>query len=338
MVDNTLYADGLSFPAPTLLAGDSGSALTAPIPTLSSGIWAALLTAPIPTMSGDFGNRSDLSVPIPALDAAMPIESPYITAELLRIPAPELIASGIAGGVLTVVEYAPLPLLDAVLVNPTVITSGLTAPAPLLEATGHAGNTLTAALSAIAPTLVASGYPAFTITAGLVAPAPWMSATLVAPIAGSRTWVLNTRKGALSEYGPEFNFNSYAHFNRQVLACGPSGIVVLGAQDLDNAAAITARVRTGNEGFESSYHKRVPRIYASGEFAGDMLFRTITENSTRTYSLPANGITRVQQRRIPVGKGPKSRHWSFEVENVGGADFSINDVLVYPTKLRRRVQ
>jgi hypothetical protein len=40
---------------------------------------------------------------------------------------------------------------------------------------------------------------------------------------------------------------------------------------------------------------------------------------------------------VPVGKGPKSRFWAFSMANVDGADFSINDVLVMPTHLRRRV-
>ena len=70
-----------------------------------------------------------------------------------------------------------------------------------------------------------------------------------------------------------------------------------------------------------------------------MIFRTVTsEGGERAYLLNSNGITDIQQRRVPVGKGPKSRFWQFEVENKDGADFSIHDVLVYPTDLRRRAQ
>jgi hypothetical protein len=45
----------------------------------------------------------------------------------------------------------------------------------------------------------------------------------------------------------------------------------------------------------------------------------------------------MQQRRVPIGKGPKARYWQYEVEGEDGADFTIENVLAYPTGLRRRV-
>ncbi len=339
MVDNTLDAAN-SAPAPTLSSGDVESDLTAGSPTLSSGDVQADLTAPAPTLASTGDDPgADIAAPAPTLVATMPLESAAVDADLLA-PAPSLVASGIAGNVLTVVEAAPAPILSAVLDNPAIITSALDAPAPILDSSFLTGEVMTAALTAASPIMAAAGYQAYTLSATLVAPVPQLIAVLDSTVAsGYRGWVLNTRKLALSEYGSEFAFNSFAQFGDQALACGPSGVVVLGTQGLDDTAPITARVRTGADGFESSLLKRVPRLYTSYSSDGDMLFRTITaENGTRTYSLPFNGSSELQQRRVPVGKGPKSRFWSFELENVDGADFDINDLSAYPTKLRRRVQ
>jgi len=178
------------------------------------------------------------------------------------------------------------------------------------------------------------------MSAALVAPAPRVSSYMSAAVlAAYRTWVLNTRKHALSEYGSEFAFNSFTIFNGQILAAVPNGLVVLGLQNLDSATPIAASARTGQEGFGTSFHKRVPRIYMSGSSTGDMLFTTITlEGGARVYSLPFNGSTALQQRRVPVGKGPRSRFWQFQIDNVAGADFNVNDLLMYPTVLKRRIQ
>jgi len=153
-----------------------------------------------------------------------------------------------------------------------------------------------------------------------------------------RGWALNTRTNGLTEYS-NFSFNSFAELDGVYLAAGPSGIHVLGTQDLDGAADINGRVRVGSIDFGSSFLKRVPRIYVSGEFDEQMYFRTITEqDGERTYVLHSNGITGDQQRRVPVGQGPKSVQWQFEAENVSGSDFRLSKILVYPKELGRRTQ
>lgn len=338
MVDNTLYADGLVFPRPTLVAGTTDVVFSVSPPTLVAGTNDVVLSVPVPTLVSRIGDHSVI-VTAPAPTLSSDATHGEVATLALSVPPPELSATALSGEVITAALRAPVPELVAVNFTPAVITVAGSAPAPRATIAVLSGSVLTAAIEAAAPTLVAAGYPAYTITAVLVAPAPRLDAELSgAIIAAFRVWALNTRKLALTEY-TNFEFNSFAVFNGVVLGCGSNGVVVLGTQGLDNTTAITGRYRTGQESFGSSLHKRVPRIYTSGSFAGDMLFRTITvEGGTRTYSLPANGITGLQQRRVPVGKGPKSRFFQFEGENVSGADFSVNDVLVLPTALRRRVQ
>lgn len=424
----TLWGDGLVFPLPALVAGDSGAALTAPLPvtatsttdgaltaplpTLSSNdgnsarltapvptltaddFPYALLTAPLPTLSAVMGFESTLTAPVPALDLVY-INSAYLTAtgtaglpllsadglagEVFTFantaptpeleagtkdiaetaPVPLLTATAVTGALITATAAAPAPFLTAALTNPAIITAANSAALPQLAAAMTAGNIITAALlarlprlsaqgltgqvgtallTAATPIMAAAGYPAYTLTFAETAPVPQLDATLSTTVtAAYRTWVLNLRKGALTEYD-SFAFNSYTVFNGVVLAAGPAGVFALGTQGADAGTAITARVTTGQDAFGSSVHKRVPRLYTGYDTDGDMLFRVITtEGGSRTYSLPDNYVRGIQQRRVPIGKGVKSRYFQFELENVNGADFSISDILAYPTKLRRRV-
>ena len=255
-------------------------------------------------------------------------------------PAPTLSATLLSGTVITVTANAPAPILTATLDSGRIITVAISAPAPTLSARILTGNVATILASAATPILLAAGYPAYTITFAGTLPAPRLNATLSAAVASAyRTWVVNLRKGALTEYGSEWAMNSYAVFNGVVLGCTSSGIVTLGTQSLDNATAIAATVTSGKDNFGTSKIKRIPRIYIDYATDGNAQFSlTTTEGGARTYALNWNSVAGVQQRRVPVGKGPKSSRWQWSYANVSGADFDLNAVLAYPIATRRRVQ
>jgi len=67
------------------------------------------------------------------------------------------------------------------------------------------------------------------------------------------------------------------------------------------------------------------------------LFKTLTtHDGPRVYRIPANGNESHHQRRVPIGRGPKSTYWQFELANEEGSDFSMNSILLYPQVLNRR--
>ena len=348
-------------PAPALGAGTNDVALTAPAPKVTSTLVQitvdAALYMPAPTLAATVLTGEIISF---SNAAPLPIAEFGSDDFAQTAPAPVLAATLLSGTIITVSALAAVPVLVAVLDNPTIITADNSAPAPQLAAAMAAGQIMEAALLASVPTLSAmlltgnvgtmeltaatpimeaAGYPAYTISFAGEAPAPYLTSELSAALLENyRTWVLNTRKSPLTEYS-NFAFNSYAVFNGKVIAAGASGLVELGLQDDDAGTAIASTATLGEESFGSSLHKRVPRIYLGHAATGDLRFSTITvEGGTRTYALDWNGVTGTQQRRVPVGKGPRSRFWSFSVSNVEGSDFEINDVLVMPTKLRRRVE
>jgi len=208
-----------------------------------------------------------------------------------------------------------------------------------LESTGYSGAVGTAGITLLQYDLAAVAFQPGTGTSEIELLARSLDSAGFAALAETyRTWVLNLRTNGLTEYD-SFAFNSFAVLDGVYLAAGPTGIHVLGAQDLDDEAAIGARVRTGSPDFGSSMLKRVPRLYVTGQFQDDLYFRTITsQDGERTYILHENGITGNQQRRVPIGKGPKSVEWQFEVENIEGGELRVSKILTYPQELRRRVQ
>lgn len=211
-------------------------------------------------------------------------------------------------------------------------------PSVYTVAVGFSGGVASLAGQVPVLSLAAIGYGPYVGTVDLILPPIHLDADGFSAVAAAlRTWVLNLRKKGLTEYN-NFAFNSYAEYRGTILAAGAAGILKLSTVNNDAGTAINAQVRTGAESFGTSYNKRVPRIYVGYSTDGAMQFSTITsQDGKRTYLLPHNGITKIQQRRVPVGRGPKSPYWQYECTNVAGSDFLLEHVQVYPEKSSRRV-
>lgn len=207
-----------------------------------------------------------------------------------------------------------------------------------IETVAFGGNVGTAAISLLLHTTSSVAFAAVTGEAAVTLAGHYIEAAGFPTLAESyRTWVLNLRNAALTEYD-NFEFNSFAYFDGKYLAAGPGGVVELGTQELDGDEKIAWRVRTGSVDYDSTYLKRVPRVYVTGEFGGSVYFRTITsEDGERTYLLPHNGNEGDQQRRVPIGQGPKSLQWAYELEGINGCDVRISRLLPYPKEIKRRV-
>jgi hypothetical protein len=285
--------------------------------TASTG-GSAILDIPFGlSISGEFGSVGVAALDIGPVDLTGAILSEGLGTASFSLPAVSLSAAGAAQQL-------------------AVFTASL--GALQLTASGVSGSVGTASFDMPAVLLGASHYVESTGTFVEDLPPVGLYATLISPLASEyRAWSLNVRNAALTEY-LNMEFNSLAHFNGHVLACGAAGICVLGEADTDAGTAIAARVRTAAQDFGTSYNKRVPRAYLGGMFSEDMEFHTITsQDGTRAYLIPRNGNTAIQQRRVPIGRGPKARYWQFEIRNRNGGAFLIDDLLVYPEVSNRRV-
>lgn len=153
----------------------------------------------------------------------------------------------------------------------------------------------------------------------------------------SQAWVVNLRTSALTQY--DFTFNSMTLFNGKYIGASESGIVEIGTQDTDGGVPIVASARTGKHDFESAFMKRLERLYTQIATDGDMVVSTFTsEDGRRDYLLKWNQNAAIQQRRVPVGKGPKSMHWQFEISNRAGSNFRVPGMNILAKRVGRRVQ
>lgn len=320
------------------------------------GYGASANTLPIFSMlaSGLHGTVSAGSGTIPALV----LDAYAGSYALLEIPV-TLEASGFAGNVATATIQTPALTLAIAAPQEGIGSANLTALRITLTASGLAENDgsvsevlrpvrlvssgvvgyageVSIELSGIV--LSATAYANNTATADNDTPTWYIDAEAFSAVAEAyRAWALNVRNAALTEYSG-MAFNSFGVFQGRVLAAGATGLHVVGEAELDNATNIAALVRTATTDFGTSYNKRVPRAYVGMKATQDMEFRTITSHDgARAYLIPRNGNSEIQQRRAPIGRGPKARFWQFELANRDGGDFTAVDILVYPEVSNRRV-
>jgi len=253
-----------------------------------------------------------------------------------------LFSTSAAGDVVNILtaEFAlPLFSLDSSALDSSVGAADLDLRLFTLAASGEVGAAGTASISIpLFVSTTAGTTPSFG-TASATLPLFAVEAIGTPTFASTwRTWVLNLHTRALTEY-TGFQFNSYARFAGHTLAASDGGVFKLDTTRNDAGTEIDAIVRTGQLDYDSSWLKRVPRLYLDYSTDGDVDVSTITsESGRRRYLLRHNNVTGIQQRRVPIGQGPKSRRWQFEVANRNGADFSLGSIIAYPVLLRRRVQ
>lgn len=256
----------------------------------------------------------------------------------LILPALTLSAQGFSTAFFNSNVALPLFSITAQGISGALGTAALVLPKRSLLASGAVGGVGTVNIILPSLSLVGTGYGQISISGSPRLPMLHLVASgYQAEIGNYRIWALNARKGALTEY-TNFRFNSFTEFGSVILAAGSTGIHVLDTTDNDNGTAIAASVRWGNLPYGSSFNKRIPRAYIGHRSDGSGRFKTVTQGQgERIYSLPGNGNIEFQQRRIPIGRGPKSTYWQFGYENVAGADFAINSLILLPEQLRRRV-
>lgn len=304
---------------------------------LTGEIFTLAETLPAYALAADFGWFSQSDLPAYALNGLGVVGEVAFGGRVL-LPAYTIDATLNGSGGMDADNAFPVYVVSASGLTGQVGTAALLIPAHRLLGTGTSGSSITAANTLPVYVLVGTGFAAYSLDASITLPMWQLDAAMSASIvAAYRTWVLNLKKRALTEY-TNFNFNSFAPCEGQLFAAGPNGIFNLSEQDLDDTAAIDATIRTGKHNLGTSCVKRVPRIYAILSTAGAMEFRTITAaDGRRGYLLTSPQTLEVQQRRVPVGRGPKASHWQFEVLNRAGADFALEGLLLYPETTRRRV-
>jgi hypothetical protein len=293
------------------------------------------------TMLADFGWAAANDLPAYELEGISALGT--VMYGDVEFPVYTITATATGANLLTAANDLPAYLVSASGISGGVGEAALLIPVHRLEALGFSGALLSAANDLPAYVMVAAGTTPYTLVAANTLPAYQLDSAMSAAVAAAfATWVLNLRKRALTEY-TNWSFNSFATFGGGLYAAGPNGVYQLGDYDEDRevggaAVDIPFVVRTGKHNFDTSYAKRVPRIYLGAAADGPLEFRTITgADGARAYLLPHNQSDEVQLRRVPVGRGPKATYWQFEVRNREGANVDVDMLQLYPELSKRRV-
>jgi hypothetical protein len=151
-----------------------------------------------------------------------------------------------------------------------------------------------------------------------------------------RGWPVNLKNSALTEY-TNFTFNSMTRFNGEYLAAGSGGLFALSGAT-DDGVEIDARIRFGITDFKIESLKRLEETFVDYRSPGDLLFRVIIDGGyTYTYTLDATGNTGLATNRVKIGKAIEANYFCFEIENVDGTDFDLQNIRVRPVVLSRKI-
>jgi hypothetical protein len=154
-------------------------------------------------------------------------------------------------------------------------------------------------------------------------------------------WVMNTEgKMPISEYS-NYTFNSLAYSPDEMLGCNDNGLYILDG-DTDAGENIDAHITSLMLDFDTTKLKRMSTAYIGYTSTGELLLKVRSEEqgiyTERWYAAREDTAQPApSQNRMKIGKGLRSRYWTFELTNVDGSDFELDKVELYPIILERRV-
>lgn len=146
-------------------------------------------------------------------------------------------------------------------------------------------------------------------------------------------WVANSDTFAHSRYAG-FNFNSMCKLGDHYYGANDEGIHLLEG-DTDSGANIQYFMTLPETDFGTSKQKRVPKVYMGASNGGDMHIKVITrEGAARVYAFSKTSQA-YGEAGAPLGRGVKSRYWTFDLYNVEGMSAEVSQVEFYPVILSR---
>lgn len=155
-------------------------------------------------------------------------------------------------------------------------------------------------------------------------------------------YVLNTRNAAIATL-PDHPFNSMAVLKlggkQLTIAAGKDGVYTFGGDTFDGEP-INASVRLGLNDFGTSALKHVANAFVGYTSDGELRLIAITTDGGRKkenwYKLKARSAQSVVDGRIDIAKGLTARYWGWEIENIEGANFQLDQLQVWPMIIQRR--
>jgi hypothetical protein len=146
-----------------------------------------------------------------------------------------------------------------------------------------------------------------------------------------------------SQYA-HYNFNSLCRFAGMNLGANDNGIFKLDDGDLDysapdTSAEIDAFVELPTSDWGIANQKRIRSAHLGIETNGELLL-TLTDDEGIDYRydvVPDFVANKQHSVRVTAGRNNgKGRYWRIRLDNINGADFSLNNLRVFPVVLGPR--
>ena len=159
-----------------------------------------------------------------------------------------------------------------------------------------------------------------------------LTAGYVAPDGSFTTWVMNTRTAAVTEYD-NFVFNSFAKLGNKYIGASETGLYELLGDD-DAGTDIVARIKGGLMQFGGTHLARLKAAYIATRGEEDFVLRIETGDGViYNYAVSTRDM---RSTKVHMGKGQRSRYFSFELISTG-ADFDLETIEFVPIMVQRRV-
>ena len=141
------------------------------------------------------------------------------------------------------------------------------------------------------------------------------------------TLCLSLGQAAPSQFG-NFNFKGMCKFGDILLGGNEDGMFTLESGDLDGTAKIDAHIRTGPTDFGAEEEKRLRRAYVSLRTNGRMMMSVSADgkDDVKQEITPHNTNLDMIHQKVTGGRDIRGKYLDLKLENVNGADFTINEV------------
>ena len=141
------------------------------------------------------------------------------------------------------------------------------------------------------------------------------------------TICLSLARAAPSQFD-NYNFRGLCKFNDLLLGGNEDGLFVLNSGDADVTEKISAHFRTGPTDFGAEEEKRLRRVYLSYRTDGRLKMSVSGDDKDGIVQeiTPQDKTLKIIHQQAPGGRDIRGKHLDLTVENVEGADFTINEV------------
>lgn len=135
----------------------------------------------------------------------------------------------------------------------------------------------------------------------------------------------NLKTNRASTQFENYGFNSFVNFQGMQLAASDAGISMLGGES-DNGTAIAAYFEPVTSDLGSPRPKHLRFVYLGYEADGALKL-VVGDDAGRLLGYPVTPRAAGQQRfRVTVSRAIQGRYFTFRIENIQGADFSVDSM------------